>query len=350
MSKNRLFIFLTLFIFVIGLSAFQESGTSFIFDNDTLEVNLPTNLPKPVYDFKKNPVTKAGFELGKILFYAPVLSSSQSVSCSSCHQAFGAFANLGVSKSKGVKDCIGERNAPPLFNLIWQKEFMWDGRIKDMIDVPTNALTNPCEMNNNMDSILAVLSHDPDYPGLFNKAFGKIGISEANVLSALTQFTSIMISANSKYDKFIRKEEGGNLTEDELSGYALFKQKCSTCHTEPLFTDGSFRNNGLDEISKDRGRDSITNKTADKGKFRVPTLRNIEITQPYMHDGRFTSLKQVLQHYNTGVKNHINLDPVFKQKGNRGISLTALQQTQIIAFLKTLTDIDFINDRRFVNH
>lgn len=351
MKKRRLFIFITMTSFVLALSAFQQPlAFSSASDTDTLKINLPANFPNPVYNFKKNPVTKAGFELGKTLFYAPLLSSDQLVSCSSCHRASGAFSNFDVALSSGVNGCKGDRNAPALFNLAWQKEFMWDGRIGNLEDVPTNALTNPCEMNNNMDSILIVLRRDPSYPDLFQKAFGQSGITEKTLLSALAQFTSMMISANSKYDKYTRKEEGGNFTTEETAGYLLFKQECSSCHTEPLFTDGSYRSNGLDLVAKDRGRDSLTKVAADKGKFRVPSLRNIEITKPYMHDGRFASLKQVLAHYNNGVKNHANLDPLLKKGGKMGISLTQLQQAQLIAFLKTLTDVDFINDRRFNNH
>ena len=351
MKKIRSFIFITMTGFVLSLSAFQQPAAfSSKSATDTLKITLPSNFPQPVYSFKQNPVTTAGFALGKTLFYAPVLSSDQSVSCSSCHRPSGAFSNYDVPLSSGVKGCKGERNAPPLFNLAWQKELMWDGRIGSLTDVPTNALTNPCEMNNNMDSILNVLRRDPIYPDLFQKAFGKDGITQKTLLNALTQFTSMMISANSRYDKFVRKEKGGNFTAEEEAGYILFKKECSNCHTEPFFTDGSYRNNGLDLVSKDRGRDSLTNLIADKGKFRVPSLRNAEITKPYMHDGRFSSLKQVLAHYANDVQNHSNLDPLLKKDNKMGIRLTVIEQGQLITFLKTLTDVDFINDRRFNNH
>ncbi|HEY0177703.1 MAG TPA: cytochrome-c peroxidase, partial [Pedobacter sp.] len=161
-----------------------------------------------------------------------------------------------------------------------------------------------------------------------------------------TQFTAMMISADSKYDRHINKMTGGDFTADEQAGYILFRQKCSSCHTEPLFTDGSYRNNGLDEISADAGRDSLTSNRSDLGKFRVPSLRNAEITSPYMHDGRFSSLKQVLQHYNSWIHQHVNLDPLLKS----GIPLNTIQQAQLTTFLKTLTDVSFINDRRFNNH
>lgn len=344
-------VFFALLTFALALTAFQNSPvTPSLSKKDTILFIVPSNFPKPVYSFKNNPLTKKGFLLGKSLFYDPILSSDRSVSCSSCHQASAAFANLGLAFSAGVKGCVGKRNAPPLFNLAWQKGLMWDGRIPTIHDVPLNAITNPCEMANTMDSVVVHLQSDSNYPLLFREVFGTRAITSDQVLKALAQFTSMMISANSKYDKHQRLEPGGDFTSDEQSGYHLFKEKCSSCHTEPLFTDGSYRNNGLDEVSIDIGRDSITHTKSDRGKFRVPSLRNVEITKPYMHDGRFSSLKQVLQHYNSGVKNHVNLDPVFKKNINPGIALSQIQQSQIIAFLKTLTDVDFINDRRFVNH
>ncbi|CAM4052654.1 cytochrome c peroxidase [Pedobacter westerhofensis] len=335
-------------VFVFCMSSYRSAPLGKV-ETDTIRVVLPVNFPKPVYNFDQNPITKAKFELGKALFYGAVLSSDHSISCSSCHQASAAFANLNTAVSKGVRDCLGDRNAPPLFNLAWQKEFMLDGRIKNILDVPTNALTSPCEMNNQPDSIIKMLKNDSVFPALFEQAFGSNSIKTENVLTALTQFTVMIISADTKYDRYIRKEMGADFTADEQRGYILFKEKCSSCHKEPLFTDGSYRNNGLDDLSKDRGRDSITHLISDRGRFRVPTLRNIEITRPYMHDGRFGSLKQVLQHYASNVRNHANLDPILNKTGSRGIPLSIVEQSQLIAFLKTLTDIHLINDRRFIN-
>lgn len=350
MIKVKLFVFLIPICFV-GLMAFQYSSElPSAAGIDTIQFKQPSNFRKPVYDFDKNPVTKDGFLLGKALFYDPLLSVDKTVACGNCHQASAAFANLGSALSRGIKNCKGTRNAPPLFNLAWQKEFMWDGRINNHEAVPVNALTNPCEMGNTMSNVLYTLQNHAGYPAEFKKVFGSDKITQEMVLKAIAQFTVMMVSANSKYDKYIRHEAGGAFTENEQAGYALFRQKCEACHTEPLFTDLSYRNNGLEETSIDIGRDSMTHQRADRGKFRVPSLRNIEITSPYMHDGRFYSLKEVLQHYNSGMKNHANLDPVFRQDGKVGIALSPTEQTQIIAFLKTLTDVDFINDRRFNNH
>jgi cytochrome c peroxidase len=202
-------------------------------------------------------------------------------------------------------------------------------------------------MANSLDNIVTTLSKKSPYPELFKKAFGTTEINSQRIYRALTQFTGMMVSSTSKYDKYIRKESGGSFTADELSGYNLFKQKCASCHSEPLFTDRTYRSNGLDLVSKDIGRDSITQIGADRGKFRVPSLRNIELTRPYMHDGRFYTLEEVLSHYNSGVKNHPNLDPELKKGSSLGIGLTKVEQGFIISFLKTLTDHEFIQDKRF---
>lgn len=336
---------------VFLLSAFHAPSNLFSFTTaDSISFSKPKNFPNPLFDFKANPITPAGFSLGRTLFYDANLSADGTVSCGSCHQSSAAFANLGSAVSSGVKACKGKRNAPPLFNLAWQKEFMWDGRISTMQGVPINALTDPCEMGNTISNVLAALQKDRNYPGMFKAAFGTSKFTQEEVLKALAQFTVMMVSANSKYDKYMRREQGTIFSSDEQAGYALFKQKCSACHTEPLFTDLSYRNNGLEEVSVDFGRDSLTHLKADMGKFRVPTLRNIEITGPYMHDGRFISLKQVMQHYNNGMKSHANLDILFRQKDRTGIQLSSAEQLQVIAFLKTLTDVDLINDRRFNNN
>ncbi|NCD72063.1 c-type cytochrome [Mucilaginibacter sp. R11] len=336
---------------IIALTAFQYAPkVSRSNLADSISFKQPSNFPVPAYDLKHNPITTKGFLLGKALFYDPSLSADGTVACGNCHQASAAFANLGSAVSKGIKGCKGSRNAPPLFNLAWQKEYMWDGRINAMQLVPVNALTNPCEMGNSIDKLLLNLQKDNSYPSRFKEVFGSSKITQQMVLDALSQFTAMLISANSKYDRYMRHEAGASFTLNEEAGYEFFKQKCASCHTEPLFTDLSYRNNGLEETSIDIGRDSLTHQRSDNGKFRVPTLRNIEITGPYMHDGRFYSLKEVLQHYNAGMKKHANLDKVFTQNQQPGIAISATEQTQIIAFLKTLTDVDFINDRRFNNH
>jgi cytochrome c peroxidase len=315
---------------------------------DSMRFIVPANFPPPVYQFTSNPVTDAGFALGKRLFYDTLLSRDKSISCGNCHQSFAAFANLDHATSHGVDFCFGTRNAPALFNMAWQKEFMWDGGVKHIEFSPLNALTNNCEMANSLDTIVQRLKNSAVYLGLFTAAFGSSEINSQRMLRALAQFTSMLISANSKYDKHVRNEPGGIFNREEVEGYALFKQHCNQCHTEPLFTDLSYRNNGLDEYSEDPGRDTITNNEADRGKFRVPSLRNIMFTPPYMHDGRFTRLEEVFTHYISGVKRNPVLDAVFVQpNGKNGLALSAAERKRIHAFLNTLSDSAFVKDGRF---
>lgn len=342
---------LTISLAIVALFCIEsktgQAGTGMQTQADTMRLWIPSNFPKPVYDFKDNLVTQAGFELGRNLFYDPVLSRDNSISCASCHQFFAAFAQLDHDLSHGVDNCEGSRNTPALFNLAWKQNFMWDGGVNHIELSPLNALTNPCEMANSLDTIVSRLTSATAYTSRFKNAFGTPEINSQRILRALAQFTGMMVSANSRYDHFIRGENGGILSAQEKEGYVLFKKHCGTCHTEPLFTDGSFRNNGLDAVSADPGRDTITNVEADKGKFKVPSLRNVALSAPYMHDGRFTSLQEVLIHYASGVKHHANLDPLLSQNNKPGITLDSQQQKDIIAFLKTLTDSTFINNKRF---
>ncbi len=318
----------------------------------TLEIQfvVPANFPQPEYAFKENKPTNAGFELGRKLFYDTGLSIDNSISCGSCHQQFAAFANLDHPLSHGVNNCLGKRNAPTLFNMAWQKEFFWDGGAKHIEVSPINALTNGCEMANDLNAIVAYLKKSAAYPLLFKQSFGTDEINSQVFLKALAQFTGLMISANSKYDQIIRKEKGAMFTSDECAGYLIFKQKCASCHAEPLFTDNSYRNNGLNNQFTDTGREHITNQPEDIGKFRVPSLRNVALSRPYMHDGRFCTLDEVLNHYTNGAKLSATLDPELQKQGSMGIVLSITEKKQLIQFLNTLTDTEFIKDKRFSEH
>lgn len=304
----------------------------------------PDNFPQPVYDFSKNPVTKDGFELGRKLFYDPRLSRDNTIGCGTCHIQSAAFTHHGHDVSHGIEDRLGTRNSPPIMNLAWSKFFFWDGGVFHLELQPLVPITAHAEMDEKMSNVIAKLKAHPDYPGLFEKAFGNNQITSAKVMKALSQFMLMCVSSNSKYDKVMRKE-GEQFTEEELKGYKLFQQKCSGCHAEPLFTDQTFRNNGLAPgRNDDRGRFTITLDSADAYKFKVPTLRNIEFTAPYMHDGRFYGLDQVLEHYRSKVQETPNLDPLMKKNGKRGIPLTDEEKKSIIAFLKTLSDHEFVKN------
>lgn len=314
---------------------------------EKISFKTPANFPAAIYQFENNTLTNEGFALGKKLFYDSRLSADKSVSCGSCHQQFAAFAQLDHPVSHGVNNCLGKRNAPVLFNLAWQREYFWDGGAKNLEIVPINAITDGCEMATDLNEIVRFLKNTTPYPQLFKAAFGSDNINSQTFLKALAQFTATMVSANSKYDKVMLNPQNNAFTDDELKGYQLFKDKCSNCHPEPLFTNLNYASNGLDMHSDDEGRKRITGLASDDGKFRIPTLRNIVLSTPYMHDGRFATLTEVVEHYNSGVKNTSNLAADLKKNGTLGIALTTIEKQQLISFLKTLTDDEFIKNPLF---
>jgi cytochrome c peroxidase len=201
-------------------------------------------------------------------------------------------------------------------------------------------------MDETLANVVQKLQSSSTYRTLFRDAYGSDSITSQMMLKAMSQFMALLISADSKYDKYIRGESGGTLTAQELSGLNLFRQKCGSCHVEPLFTDLTFRNNGLDSVFvDDPGRALITQSPADSGKFKVPSLRNVELSFPYMHDGSINTLDKVLNHYSTGVKNSTTLDPLL----NGGIQLTTQEKADIISFLRTLTDHKFVTNKEFAD-
>jgi len=312
----------------------------------------PLNFPDAVYTFENNEVTREGFELGRALFYDPILSADSSVACANCHQQAKAFTDPIHRLSRGVNDTEGIRNAPAIQNMAFQSDFFWDGGVRHLDFVPINAITSDLEMAEKLAHVVEKIQRSKTYPEIFKKAFGTGEVTSQRMLFSLSQFMDLMISSNSRYDKYVRNE-GEVLSKEELAGLTLFKSKCSSCHATDLFTDGSFRNNGLDADFKiDSGRAHITEAMEDRGKFKVPGLRNVELTSPYMHDGQFNTLQQVLNHYAQGVTDSETLDPFFRQETPNtklGIALSEEEKVEIIAFLKTLTDKTFTQDKRFSN-
>lgn len=335
---------------VLLVCSFFSCKQEDVYTNVELAFEQPSNFPEPHYNLSSNPITEKGFELGKKLFYEGKLSSDGVVSCAFCHQQKFAFTHHGHQLSHGVEDRVGTRNTPPIQNMAFQKQFSWDGAAFHLDIFPIIPITNPVEMDETVTNILEKLQQDAVYRKLFSQAFEDGEINADNTFKAMSQFMLMMVSANSKYDKYIRVEKGGEFSEQERKGLELFKSKCASCHTSDLFTDDAFRNNGLPinpEIN-DLGRMTVTLLEEDKYKFKVPSLRNIELTAPYMHDGRFGSLKSVLNFYATGVQETQNLDPILKnENGTIGIALNEQEKENIIAFLKTLTDEEFITDKRF---
>ncbi|WP_369872183.1 cytochrome-c peroxidase [Aquimarina sp. Aq78] len=336
-------------IILIGTACSSDKDNYVPIENAKLEFTIPSNFPDPTYDIALNPPTEKGFELGKKLFYDGRLASDGVISCGFCHIQDFAFTHHTHIVSHGVGGALGTRNAQPLHNMAFMKEFTWDGAAIHLDLQPIIPITAEVEMNETFNGILKKLEEQPEYVKLFADAFEDQKINSDNMLKAISQFMIMMISANTKYDK-IERNEGSVFTAEEAAGFELFKTKCASCHKGTLFTDQSYRNNGLpiDPLYNDIGRKRVTGLTEDIQKFKVPSLRNIELTFPYMHDGRLKTLDDVLNHYSDGMVDSETLDPMLKdQTGALGIPMTAEEKQQIIAFLKTLTDDDFVNDTRF---
>lgn len=312
--------------------------------NSDVSFIIPQGWPAPYYNFKNNQLTNSGFALGRKLFYDTRLSKDNSTSCGTCHQSFAAFAQADHSVSHGVNEQLGTRNSPALFNLNWHTSFMWDGGVNHIEVQPLAPITNPVEMDETLVNVLAKLEQDPLYKRMFRDAFGTEEINTERMFKSMAQFMGAMVSSNSKYDKYMRKENGVSLSSRELSGLAIFENKCAGCHVAPLFTDHSFRNIGLKPSGiNDSGRAHITFDANDVYKFKVPSLRNLTYTQPYMHDGRFATLEQVFDQMEKGIYDFPTLDPLLKN----GIKLSAQEREDLKAFLKTLDDETFIKDKRF---
>jgi cytochrome c peroxidase len=304
---------------------------------------VPPNWPQPVYDFSKNPLTEEKIKLGRVLFYDPILSQDSTISCSSCHSSYNGFTHVDHSLSHGIGDRVGTRNSPVLMNLAWSKIFMWDGAVNHLDVQALAPITHPDEMNETMEHLILKLKRTQLYPELFTSAFGDAQITGERTLKALSQFMLTLVCSNSKYDSVMRKQSV--FTPQEENGYTLFKKYCVSCHTEPLFTNGAFENNGLpvDSFLRDVGRYKITGNPQDSLKFKVPTLRNIEFTYPYMHDGRFKKLSEVLDHYTQGVQPHSTLS----KKLLVPIVLSSNEKVDLTAFLLTLTDPSFLFNPQF---
>ena len=333
-------LFSILLISSITFSCSVDPEIKPVITEDEIKEVVPEGWPTPVYNFSNNPLTLDGFTLGRYLFYDPILSSDNTISCGSCHQQFAAFANSGHDVSHGVNGLLGTRNTPAIQNVNWLPAFMHDGGINHIEVMPLGPITNPVEMNETMANVVAKLSASGKYKQLFTKAYGDDMVNSQRIFRAIAQFMGTMYSYNSKYDKVKSGDE--SFTAQEQAGYSLFVQKCASCHKEPLFSDYDYRNNGL-VAYLDSGRAHITGNAADRYKFKTPSLRNIEKTAPYMHDGRFYTLDQCLNHYVSGIVNSPTLDPTLVG----GISLSTQDKNDIIAFLKTLTDTKFLTDPRY---
>jgi len=319
------------------------------YQNVPVAYAVPSNFPPLTYNLANNPITEKGFELGKKLFYDGRLSSDGIVSCGFCHEQSSAFTHHGHTFSNGVDGAVGTRNTPAIQNMGYLNSYMYDGVTTHLDLQPIIPFLSDIEMHGNFTTAIAMMKADPKYAKLYKLAFADGQVNTDNMMKALSQFMVMLTSSNSKFDKYRRHETGGDLSAAELDGYAVFDQKCASCHATDLFTDQSFRNNGLpvNPQINDMGRYRVTLDDNDKYKFKVPSLRNVEKTAPYMHDGRLFTLEAVLDHYDSGIVASATLDAGLSHNGVLGIPLSSDEKTKIIAFLKTLTDTQFLTDHRF---
>ena len=300
-----------------------------------------------------NPLTKEGIALGKKLFFETILSGDETQSCASCHNPKKAFTD-NKQFSEGIKGDLGTRNAMPLFNLAWNfnERFAWDGKEFGLENQALEPVTNPIEMHSSWKTVVEKLENNSDYPSLFEQAFGSSKIDATLVTKAIAQFERTLISGNSKFDQYLQGK--ATLTIEEQNGFNVFmdeaKGDCFHCHgsnNNPLWTDNKFHNNGLDTNFTDLGFGNVTGDPADNGKFKSPSIRNLMFTAPYMHDGRFATLEEVINHYSEGLKKSSTIDPLMKEVNQGGVHLSTQDKADLKAFLVALTDYDFIRNPAF---
>ncbi|MCG7500430.1 cytochrome-c peroxidase [Tenacibaculum sp. Mcav3-52] len=331
-------------------------------EEESIYTPVPTSLEIPKLFQQKliapvipanNPLTKEGIALGKKLFFDPILSKDNTQSCASCHDPKNAFTD-DTRFSEGVDGKFGTRNSMPLFNLAWNfdERFMWDGKELSIERQAFSPVRNPIEMHSDWKNVSKKLQEHAEYPTLFQRAFGASKIDSTLVTKAIAQFERTLISGNSKFDQHLLGKV--ELTPEEQNGFNVFMDEtrgdCFHCHgsdNNPLWTDNKFHNNGLDENFTDLGLGTVTGDPNDNGKFRSPSLRNLKFSAPYMHDGRFTTLEEVINHYSEGLKLSSTIDPLMKKANQGGVQLSDKDKADLKAFLLTLSDDDFVNNTDF---
>lgn len=313
------------------------------FKSTSFFIDVTEYFPKPVYNLPADAYKASKIQLGRALFYDPILSKNNTISCASCHSSFNAFAHTDHSLSHGIFDSIGKRNAPALFNLAWQTNFMWDGAINHIDMQALAPINDKREMAESLESVIKKLKSSKIYPTLFLKAYGDSSITSQKLLKAIANFQLSIISNRSKYDQVIAKKD--SFSRQEINGYKIFKEHCNSCHTEPLFSNYQFASNGLsiDKNLKDYGKGAITKQPGDSLLFKIPSLRNLSYTYPYMHDGRFNRLSEVINHYTNGIVQNKNLAKELKKQ----INLNPNEKVDLIAFLLTLNDKEFVKDTNY---
>ncbi len=332
----------------------DKSEQVFVLTYDPTPYNLELPVGFPPMDIPAdNPLTVEGVELGRHLFYEKRMSHTLTQACADCHFSFAAFSDT-AQLSQGVTGALGRRNAMVLQNLGYADNYFWDGRAASLEEQIFMPVTDPNEMDDTWPNVVSKLEADTMYQRMFFEAFGISTIDSVHVSKAIAQFLRTMVSGDSRWDKAIRGEL--ILTTDEFEGYDLFKSltgaDCFHCHphSSRLFTDHSYANNGMDLSFTDNGLGEVTGLPFDNGKFKVPSLRNVEYSAPYMHDGRFATLDEVIDHYSDHVEEASpNISPLMEFASTGGVALTPTEKNQVKAFLLALSDPDFINNPEFSN-
>ncbi len=373
MSKSSFFkaIF---FSVLIGISACMDdemqppvlaSGTDLTaisYTPQDYDLQIPAGFPQMEIP-SDNPLTVDGVQLGHFLFFDPILSADSTMSCASCHLPEAGFTD-NQAVSTGVAGIAGKRSSMSLLNIgFFNKGLFWDGRVATLEEQALLPIEDPIELHEDWPNVVSKFQNSPFYQEWFRKAFGienSDEITKELAVKAIAQYERTLISANSKFDKiFYQNDPSVIIEDDEYNGYIMFfddayagafvEAECGHCHNMPLFTTNDYFNNGIDSVSTyedfaDVGLGAVTGAQLDIGKFRAPSLRNIEFTAPYMHDGRFETLEEVMDHYNSGGHNFINTDPLIKE-----IGLSEVQKQDIIAFLKMLSDTTYLSNPHFQN-
>ena len=360
--KNHLLILLAALVIIsISLTSCNEddttTGPKSEFKTTPFTLVLPSNLPPAILP-ADNPLTYEGIALGKALFFEKMMSKDGTVSCGSCHNQSNAFTDNDKKFSEGIEGKVGDRNSMPIFNMFYHtKGFFWDGRAKLLRDQSLGPIENPLEMGETLENVVSKLQAESKYRNLFYKAFGDSTVNSMKMSLAMEQFMLTFVSGDSKFDKVERGE--ATYTDSEQRGKDLFFTEfeasgdargadCFHCHANADFSNHEFMNNGLDAESEftDLGRAKFTEKPTDNAKFKTPSLRNIAVSGPYMHDGRFATLTEVIDHYNSGIKESPTLD-VNIHGIKDGMNLTEQEKQDLIAFLNTLTDEVYLNNQEY---
>ena len=336
----------------------QDDGSEEAYTPTPYSLKIPELFQQKLIDPlipNSNPLSEEGVALGKKLFFDKKLSGNNTQACASCHKPQNSFTD-NTRFSNGIDGVFGSRNSMPLMNLAWNftDKFAWDGKELGLERQALEPVKNPIEMHSNWENVVEKLQQDPEYPTLFLRAFGTTTIDSSLVTKAIAQFERILISGNAKFDQYLLGN--ATLSLEELNGFTIFmdeeKGDCFHCHgsdNNPLWTDNGFHNNGLDSTFDDLGLGAVTGDPNDNGTFRSPSLRNLNFTAPYMHDGRFATLEEVINHYSEGLQFSSTIDPLMKKVSQGGVQLTPQEKLDLKAFLLTLTDPEFINNPDFRN-